>query len=327
MSAPQTINEYLSAFNEALEVGRRSRRRIFWEVTEHLRQAAGEQIRGGADAREAQRRAIALFGSPEEVAARFETGVFGRLDRRLALSVRWLYSFATERSAGAVFAVMALELFLAAAVAAVVALAGHDPRLASFAFVAQAALLLLIYGWPSRRHRLREMLSRSDAYPLIWFLAYPAVTGFVLLLNDGDAITIWEWSVGPLLTPLGFLVVWGVIEHVIGRAARRCAGATEAERRLDWGAERPWRAALAAVAPLPLTLLVLFAAYPGPGDLRLALAGLLAALNALAIAVVRLEHSRREKDDYRTFYGTNRMSTTTSGVITRCRFWRGPRRC
>ena len=327
MSAPQTINEYLAAFNEALEVGLRSRRRIFWEVTEHLRQAAGEQVRRGANAQEAQQRAIALFGSPEEVAARFETGVFGRLDRRLALSARWLYRFTTERSAGAILAVTGLELFLAAAVAAVAAFFGHDPLLAASMFVAQGAVLLLIYGWPSRRHRLREMLSRSDAYPLTWFLAYPAGTGFVLLLNDGDAITIWEWSVGPLLTPLGFLVVGGVIEHVIGRVARRCSGTTDAERRLDWGAERPWRAALAAVAPLPLTLLVLFAAYPGPGDLRLALAGLLAAVGGLAVVIVRLEHSRREKDDYRTFYGTNRMSTTTSGVITRCRFWRGPRRC
>lgn len=180
MSAPQTINEYLAAFNEALEVGLRSRRRIFWEVTEHLRQAAGEQVRRGANAREAQRRAIALFGLPEEVAARFETGVFGRLDRRLALSARWLYRFTTERSAGAILAVMALELFLAAAVAAVAALAGHDPLLAVSMFVSQGTVLLLIYGWPSRRHQLLKVLSRSDAYPLIWFLAYPAVTGFVL---------------------------------------------------------------------------------------------------------------------------------------------------
>lgn len=61
MSAPQTINEYLAAFNEELEVGLRSRRRIFWEITEHLRQAVEEQVRDGASTQEAERRATAAL--------------------------------------------------------------------------------------------------------------------------------------------------------------------------------------------------------------------------------------------------------------------------
>ncbi len=94
------IKLYLAALNHALEVGLRSRARILVEVGEHLQQAADavhakllaeaeRHAPATATAEElwvtAQRRAIAPFGSPEEVAAGFEGGRLEALDKRLAL--------------------------------------------------------------------------------------------------------------------------------------------------------------------------------------------------------------------------------------------------
>ena len=304
MSVPQTLNAYLAAFNEELEVGLRSRRRIFCEVTEHLRQAAEEEVRRGASPREAERRATAAFGAPEEVAARFEAGLTGWLDRRLALSIRWLHRFATERPMGPVFAVAGLGTFLAVAVAVVAASFGRNMVAAAGGFVAMATVVALFWGWPSRRRDLREMLGRRSAAPsmLVMLLAYPAVTGCVVLLAGAEAATSPHTILTVLLTYTSWFVIQWTSEAVVERAARRRSGANEAERRLDWRAEHPSRAALADVAPLPFALLALVAAYPGPGGLRVALAGLLATIGILAVVLVRLEHGRREKADYRTFY-------------------------
>ena len=98
--------EYLAAFNAALHVGLRNRNRILSEVMEHLHEAAmaewtavcdeterdGRSIVGSEDElwAEAQRRAVAAFGSAEEVAACFESGVLGALDRRVAIATRRL---------------------------------------------------------------------------------------------------------------------------------------------------------------------------------------------------------------------------------------------
>jgi hypothetical protein len=94
------IKLYLAALNHALAVGLRSRARILVEVGEHLQQAADDvhaellveaerHTPATAPAEElwvtAQRRAIAPFGSPEEVAAGFEGGRLEALDKRLAL--------------------------------------------------------------------------------------------------------------------------------------------------------------------------------------------------------------------------------------------------
>ena len=74
MSDPQKIREYMFALGASLEIGLRSRRRIMLEVYDHLRHAGDEQLRRGQTEEQAQRRAIAAFDSPQEVAARFDAG-------------------------------------------------------------------------------------------------------------------------------------------------------------------------------------------------------------------------------------------------------------
>lgn len=109
-AAPITdLDRYLVALNGALAVGLRSRSRILEEAGEHLYEAALAEHQGMAAQierretpvapgetlwTEAQRRAIAAFGSPEEVAAGFQHGRLGAFDRRLAQAdvrfERWL---------------------------------------------------------------------------------------------------------------------------------------------------------------------------------------------------------------------------------------------
>lgn len=97
----EDLNSYLAELNAALAVGMRSRSRILEEVGEHLYEAAcaeHERLLAQIERGElpvqpiqalwtaAQRRAIATFGKPQDVAAGFQTGPLGSVDRRLALA-------------------------------------------------------------------------------------------------------------------------------------------------------------------------------------------------------------------------------------------------
>ncbi len=302
MSEPQTIRDYVLALGASLEFGLRSRRRILLEVYDHLCQAADEELRRGETEEEAQRRAIAAFGSPEEVAARFEAGLLGALDRRLALSARWLHRWTAKRPSRVAVVWMALGVFVAAAVAAVGASFGaSDLDNAAGSFVGTgAAFALMCTIVPSRRRRIQAGV-RDWEHELTIFFLIPASGGFVMMLGGSDLGGLFVGlAAGALVLVTFFLET--VIEGVVTRVARGYAEPAEDDDRQAWSADHPWRAALAWVAPLPLGLLALIVVYPGPGGLRVALAVLVGAMTALAAAAVRLEQSRQEKETYQHAY-------------------------
>ncbi len=101
MSRPQTLTEYLASLNACLELGLRSRRRIFLEVCDHLSELVEIERRDGVHRAEAERRAIAAFGSPEEVARSFQAGLAGAIDKRLAVSTRRLHGWMASHRWGA----------------------------------------------------------------------------------------------------------------------------------------------------------------------------------------------------------------------------------
>jgi len=141
VSPPQTIREYLAALNASLEVGLRNRQRILVEVENHLSDAAQEQLRGGASLPEASRRAIAAFGSPVAVAARFDAGVIGALDRRLALGVRRLHRWMALGPRRAAVVWLALGVVCGGAVAVVgTAFGAQQPLWAAAMFVSTGAV-------------------------------------------------------------------------------------------------------------------------------------------------------------------------------------------
>ncbi len=65
------IERYLAALRLELRTGRRRARRVVHEVADHLREAAEAEEASGLAREEAEQRAIARFGSPGTVAARF----------------------------------------------------------------------------------------------------------------------------------------------------------------------------------------------------------------------------------------------------------------
>ena len=303
MTTPQTIGEYLAALNASLEVGLRSRRRIFLEIVDHLSQATQEQVRGGASRQEAERRAIAAFGSPQEVAARFEAGFVGALDRRLALGARWLHRWMTQRPSRVAVVWLALGTVLAVVVGALGTFFGaRHPLLAATAFLAAGTVWALMQiVLPSGRRRLRAAM-RDWKLQSTGFFAYPTGVAYITMVHGAGPSFTWRLIAAiTLVYGLWFLAGWAA-ERAVRCAARRCAGPTEDDRRQAWSADHPWCAAVSDVVPLPLGSVALIAVYPGPVALRVALAVLVAIIAALAIGVVRLEQARREKDAYQRGY-------------------------
>jgi hypothetical protein len=81
------IEAYVAALAEALHVGRRQRRRILDEVEGHLEEAAAYERAHGAAAPEAERKAVARFGSVRVIAREFDAVFADRARGRAWLTV------------------------------------------------------------------------------------------------------------------------------------------------------------------------------------------------------------------------------------------------
>src|SRR5262245_33176679 len=71
MISPTRIADYLTALNQVLAMGPLARRRVLYEVEDHLREAAEHEQRAGLAGEEAERRAIERFGTPSCIAQAF----------------------------------------------------------------------------------------------------------------------------------------------------------------------------------------------------------------------------------------------------------------
>jgi hypothetical protein len=261
----------------------------------------------------AERRAIAAFGSPEEVARSFQAGLVGALDRRLALSTRHL---AAHRWRAAVMK-MALLALVSGAAAAVAALAGaREPLLGVSApfFLGMIWVLWLSPQAPlggRSRARIGAWLWRRVEGPAA---KRPARRSLVLQAMYAGPI-LWSWILmmgvwGNTYDP--FWLLWVVVllffgfqhgaawatDRAVDRVARRRAPATEDAGRGSWEAEHPWRAALFDIWSLPLASLALILFFPAPLELRVAFTVLLAAVTALVAVGLCLNRSLQEQGAY-----------------------------
>lgn len=325
MSEPQTINGYLAELNACLEVGLRSRRRISREVVDHLSQAMHNEREDGASATVAERRAIAAFGAPEEVAQSFESGTIGRLDKRLAVSTRRLSGWMGRhpwRAAVMKIALLTIVLALLAAVAAI--FGAQAPLLGPSAILLVSVVWVLWFSsqaplgrrlraritarpWRGRRGPAEQRSAgarRPVQAPGGFFIAafsYPTLT--MWLAMDGDD----AWSLPPLLMWTGlfggvFFVVFLAAERSGEAVARRRSGESR-KARSRWLADHPWTAALVEVWCFPCLFLAgVFFLDPGPLGLRAALTVWLAAATALLVVGRRLSRSREEKQTFAREY-------------------------
>lgn len=331
--------EYLATFNTALQVGLRNRSRILDEVHQHLHEATmaqwtamlEEAERRGGGARssdeelwaEAQRRAVVAFGSPEEVAASFASGLLGAFDRRVAITARRLDLWLAHPLRGAVLRV-ALVLM---AYAVVVALAELFDARRPLAGTAQAVLFGGIvlalargaqaYGLrgrpePGFRARLRIAKLRPG-WPLSTCVRdepfTPATIGVFSFFVLSSALSILPESLYGKTPFLRTILLFGVAllvlavvllgERVAAQAARDYPGESEADKRRTWRADHPWSAIFLRTLPLPLSglaLLVLSGPWLGP---RLALGVLLVGVTALLAVGMRLAQNGDEQDAFK----------------------------
>jgi hypothetical protein len=285
MSQPRTVWDYLVEFNACLDTGFRSRRRIFLEVSDHLRQRVETERQRGVRRELAEQRAIAVFGSPQEVARGFQRGAAGALDTRLARATRRMDTWAACHPLATVVPRIILLALLAAAAGAVASLVGaQEPWAATSVILSVGVLLELVsvaVGAHVREAPLRDWLTILDGRCLVWLLA-------ATWLSIVDAST-FIWVAG---TAACYLCFWSqakrTIERVVELAARRPAPDTIERQR--WDDEHPFVAALLDIWSLPSAAIVMVLAYPAPLELRGAFAGLVAAtalLTAGAACLVR----------------------------------------
>ena len=298
MSEPETIRDYMGAFNAALEVGLRSRRRIVLEVYDHLRQAADEELGRGETEEEAQRRAIATFGSPEQVAAGFQSGRLGSLDRRLALTATRLDVWMARHPWGG--AVLRTALFVpAAALIAGLGLAFAVPDLGlsvAIGLVGAGAWMSLYLGAVARKLRgrpesgLRARIVAHDPERLVLDchpLGGPAANGFWMGGLVGLAPNV----------DFGFLLWILMGSLLLALLAHNCVGDDETRRRwFNFRREHPWWGALVNAPLFPSVALALVLALPAPLGFRLALALAIAAMTAGLAALRCLAWNAHERE-------------------------------
>lgn len=302
---PNAIREYLARFNVALEVGVRSRRQIFLEVSDHLRERFERELRAGASDTEAARRAIAAFGPPEEVARSFQAGMLGALDRQLALRTRRLHRWMASHLWGAAAAKLALLALIYGAVAAVGTLAGaRQPLLGSAHLLSWGAMWVL---WCSPqaplRARLRVRPQPRGQYPLdtVTFMAicpFPMVSAWLTMVEVNPFDPFWLLMLLVLLFPVFQWSAYWVTERVLNLVARRSAPSAQDASSSSWKAEHPWRSAFFEIWSAPLALLALVLTYPAPVALRGAFAVVVAAVTLLVALGLCLVRSLREKTSY-----------------------------
>lgn len=223
-----------------------------------------------------------------------------RLTRRLALGAWWLHRWA-QRPGGFIVLGITLATVRAAVFAAVGASFGQNPLLAASGFLGAGIFwTLTLCAVTSSGRGLQSGMDERNAYAL--FLVPSVYSCLMVLGGVEDSLDGLTWlGYFVLVIALQAALDWA-IEGDVERAGRRYAGSSEGDRRQAWRADHPCRAALSVVVPLPLGLAALVVVHPGPGDLRVALVGLIAAITALAVAAARLEQARREKDTYQHAY-------------------------
>ncbi len=303
MTGPETIRDYMGALNASLEVGLRSRRSILRELYDHLCQAAYEELHRGETEQEAQRRAIAAFGSPQEVAAGFESGLAGQIDKRLAIVARRVDVWMAQHPWSGAALRIGFFLPAAAAIAAVGAAFGAvEPGLQVAAALLQAvswwSLYLGFKAWRLRRRPepgLRERMWAED--PRLLGVEEDAPLGGGGMAGclrgglGGYAASVgasWVLFVASTGVAAAVLVLLRWFVHRIYPQDNtcedsRCEDGSLRAFRLD----HPWWGALLHASYVPLSVLaVVLLISPGPLGFRIALGPLIVVITA-TVAVFR----------------------------------------
>jgi len=311
VSRPQTIVGYLADLNECLELGLRSRRRIFLEVVDHLEQAVDRHVRGGATRAVAEQRAIAAFGDPETVARSFESGPLCALDAWLAVNSRLLKGWMARHPWRAFFIKLVVVSVSLVGAAAVTKAMGGENLLHAVPWWLMASVVWLLWCSPQallaglRRRRRSKPATSSDPFGLVCVIGFPTLAALLLALGDPRNQGFFGFG-GDAWVGL-FVGTWLLVDPVCARALdvalRRRSEPSRAAKEQAWLDDHPVAAALFEIWAIPLALLVVVAVHGGPVGLRATIALLLATATAIVVVRLRLRQSHDEKKGFARGYG------------------------
>lgn len=311
LSPSNDINLYLAELNAELAVGLRSRSRILEEVGDHLEAAAlaerdalmsaaerehgstqsADAVSGGPAGDEAlwveaQRRAIAAFGTPQQIAAGFETGLVGALEKHLAgvnARVDRLLARPLVWAAAGALSLIAL----AAALAGLGALLEAPNALLALAFGLSGALAFgtrlarvvrgelpaggatALRGLPSRQGAIAGFV-----YPELPFAFF---VGYLVMARPLDFlkwVALW----------LGISVLCGLAT----RTAARLTGRAAREAGVGCDPDANWSRYLRGLWASAAISLALILSAPGPLGLKLGAGAMLLAVTATTALARRL---------------------------------------
>jgi len=318
----EDLNSYLAEFNAALAVGMRSRSRILEEAGEHLYETAcaeHERLlvrieRGELPVQPiqtlwtaAQRRAISTFGRPQDVAAGFQTGPLGSVDRRLALA-DGRYEAALRRRpvlAGTIWAAATSLSWLAIGVAISVVGGLFD--------VGYAANVLMPLAWVSAGVfciRIWHVLGRLPAGGAATWRGLPlsrsARSSPVIALRD---VPGWNFFIGYvlLIDPMSFIeltAAWIGLALVVELAARLARRSGHAGGWSAYGTDpdENWARYVSGLGTSTAITLALIVVTAGSFGLALALGLLLAGFAGMTALARRLAWNSSVKRNWGRTY-------------------------
>jgi len=196
-TATTTCVDYLDALDAALVGPRRTKRELVQEARDHLDDATAAYVRAGYDEPDAAARAVADFGSVDEVAPAFQTTLAVASSRRTALllfavlSVQpflWdgPWSKAEESPSGLVYGILDVGVEILGTVA-----------------LAAALLLVLATGIGSRWIRNGRVLARITGVVTIASAVTIKLAGIALTLASSTFTPLhWVMLLGFVLVPL-----------------------------------------------------------------------------------------------------------------------------
>jgi len=326
VSPPQTLTEYLASFNACLELGLRSRRRIFLEVCDHLSQLVETELRDGVGRPAAERRAIEAFGSPEEVARSFQAGVAGAIDKRLAVCTRRLRGWMASHRWGAAGVKTVVLAAITGMWEAGVALVGTKNPVAGLSFLTLGLLWVLWWsphaplrsrsrvrsnGWPWKRlarpardgsARHRRQPHSLDPKTAVMCCHFSMVSAWLMMVEENPYDPYWQLMVWlAVFMGLQGVAAWGT-DRGLDLAARRGAPSPEDATRRSWEAEHPLMATLFEIWSVALASLGLVLIYPAPLEVRAVFVAMVAAVTGLLAVGICLVRRLKEHDDYAHAY-------------------------
>lgn len=199
MIGAMTVAPYLADLDAALAGPRRLRRDLLQEARDHLDDATDAYLRGGYDRAEAERQAVADFGTLDEVAPAFQT--------TLAVS-------ASRRTAWLLLAVLAIQPLLWDGPFSthtpppdnvVFAILDKGVEYVGGAMIAAAVLLVIATGIGNRWFSAGRRIARLTALVVIGSAVTIKVMGIsMVLLSSGSAVGPWVMVLAFLVVPFSF---------------------------------------------------------------------------------------------------------------------------